>query len=130
VIQRSRISFDKTRNLSFSTSTSPKPSHKSHHILRYIVFSLLSVVICVTSTALIVYSLYCCRQRRHFVDEDSSTILDSTNTDTYSNTNNDTNRSESASNTPSLLLSTKYNETKPSNRSNINLGQMFNDRSF
>jgi hypothetical protein len=78
-------------------------------------------------TALIACYLYCRRQRRHFIDEDTNTILDPTDTDTNSNTNDDTNRPESSS---SSLLSTQYNETKSSNKPKINFGQMFDDRNF
>jgi hypothetical protein len=57
VIPRSTV---KTENLSFSTTTSTKPLHKSHHTLLYILFSLLFVIICVTITALIACFLYYC----------------------------------------------------------------------
>jgi hypothetical protein len=88
------------------------------------------VIIYVAISALIICFLYCCRQRRHLLDDDSSTVLNMTNTDTYSSRTNDTNRPETSPNTSSSLSSTQYGETEPSKKPNINFRPMFEDNSF
>jgi hypothetical protein len=117
----------KTENQSISPSTSTKPSRKSSNIILYSVISLLFLIICVTATALVAYLRPWYRKRRHLVGENSNTISNKPNRDTYSNINNDINPPKSSSNILSSFLSKQHNETESMR---INFENMFKDGTF
>jgi hypothetical protein len=129
-IPRSSIVYVAIENQSIPSSTSTKPLKEAHHMLLYILFSLLFVIICITITVLIACLFYWHRKRSQRIAENSNTVSETTIAISYSNVNNDINKSESLSNTSSSLLSTQYNETGVSNKSNLNFEHMFNDKTF